>query len=49
LQDIAALPDRIKPLTADWAKKAQAREDAIAASRNISADALAAISKPAAQ
>ncbi len=49
LNDIAALPDRAKALTADWAKRAQAREAAIAASRNISADALAALSKPAAQ
>jgi hypothetical protein len=49
LNDIAALPDRAKALTAEWAKRAQARETAIAASRNISADALAALSKPAAQ
>jgi hypothetical protein len=49
LNDIAALPDRTKVLTADWAKRAQAREAAFAASRNISADALAALSKPAAQ
>jgi hypothetical protein len=49
LNDIAALPDRTKALTADWAKRAQAREAAFAASRNISADALAALSKPAAQ
>jgi len=47
LNDIAALPDRLKPLAADWAKTAHAREEAIAASRNISADALAALSKPA--
>jgi hypothetical protein len=49
LKEIAALPDRLKPLTAAWAKTAQAREAALAASRNISADALAAFSKPAAQ
>jgi hypothetical protein len=49
LKEIAALPDRFKPLTAAWAKTAQAREAALAASRNISADALAAFSKPAAQ
>ncbi len=49
LSDIAALPDRAKALTTDWAKKAQAREAAIAASRKILADALAALSKPAAQ
>jgi hypothetical protein len=49
LTDIAALPDAAKPLAADWAKKAQARNDAIAASGKIAADALAALSKPAAQ
>jgi hypothetical protein len=49
LTDIAALPDKAKPLAADWAKKAQAREAAIAASRRIAADAMAAITKPAAQ
>jgi hypothetical protein len=49
LVDVAALPDAAKPLAADWTKKAQAREAAIAASRRIAADALAALSKPAAQ
>jgi hypothetical protein len=49
LVNLAALPDAAKPLTADWVKKAQAREAAIAASRRIAADALAALSKPAAQ
>ena len=49
LTDIAALPDAAKPLAADWVKKAQARNAAIAASRQIAADALAALSKPAAQ
>jgi hypothetical protein len=49
LVDVAALPDAAKPLAADWIKKAQAREAAIAASRRIAADALAALSKPAAQ
>jgi hypothetical protein len=49
LKDIAALPDQLKPLTADWAKKAQAREDAIAASRKVAADALAGLSTAAAQ
>jgi hypothetical protein len=49
LKDIASLPDQLKPLTADWAKKAQAREDAIAASRKIAADALAGLSTAAAQ
>lgn len=49
LKDIAALPGPLKSLAADWAKTAQAREGALAASRNISADALAALSKPAPQ
>jgi hypothetical protein len=49
LGEIAGLPDRAKPITADWAKKAQAREAAIAASRNITAGAVAALSQPAAQ
>jgi len=49
LSETAALPDRVKPIVADWAKKAQAREAAIAASRNITAGALAALSQPAAQ
>jgi hypothetical protein len=49
LKDIAALPDQLKPLAADWAKKAQAREDAITASRNITAAALAGLNKAAAQ
>jgi hypothetical protein len=49
LSEIAGLPDRAKPIMADWAKKAQAREAAIAASRNITVGALAALSQPAAQ
>jgi hypothetical protein len=49
LSDIVALPDHAKSLAADWAKKAQAREAAIAASRSIAADALSSLSKPAAQ
>ena len=49
LSDIAALPDHAKSLAADWAKKAQAREAAIAASQTIAADALSSLSKPAAQ
>jgi hypothetical protein len=49
LSDLAALPDSAKPLAADWVKKAQARDAAIAASRQIATDALAALSKPAAQ
>jgi hypothetical protein len=49
LADVAALPDSAKPATAGWVEKAQARNAAIAASRGIAADALAALSKPAAQ
>jgi hypothetical protein len=49
LTDIAALPDPAKSLAADWVKKAEARNAAIAASRQIAADALAGLSKPAAQ
>jgi hypothetical protein len=46
LADIAKLPDAAKPLAAAWVEKAQARNAAIAASRKLSADALAALSKP---
>lgn len=49
LADIGDLPDAAKPLAADWAKNAQARAAAIAASHQIAADALAALSKPAVQ
>jgi hypothetical protein len=46
LVDIAKLPDAAKPLAAAWVEKAQARNAAIAASRKLAADALAALSKP---
>jgi hypothetical protein len=46
LADIAKLPDAGKPLAAAWVEKAQARNAAIAASRKLAADALAALSKP---
>jgi hypothetical protein len=46
LTDIAKLPDAAKPLAAAWVEKAQARTAAIAASRKLAADALAALSKP---
>ena len=49
LTDIAALPEAAKPLAADWVEKAKARDAAIAAARQISAGALAALSKPASQ
>jgi hypothetical protein len=46
LADIAKLPDAAKPLATAWVEKAQARNAAIAASRKLAADALAALSKP---
>jgi hypothetical protein len=46
LTDIGKLPDAAKPLAAAWVEKAQARNAAIAASRKLAADALAALSKP---
>jgi hypothetical protein len=46
LADIGKLPDAAKPLAAAWVEKAQARNAAIAASRKLAADALAALSKP---
>jgi hypothetical protein len=49
LNEIASLPDAAKALAADWVKKAQAREAAIAASQRIAADAVVALGKPAAQ
>jgi hypothetical protein len=49
LADIAKLPDAAKPLAAAWVAKAQARDAAIAASRKLAADALAALSKPSPQ
>jgi hypothetical protein len=45
LTDIAKLPDAAKPVAAAWVAKAQARDAAIAASRKLAADALAALSK----
>jgi hypothetical protein len=47
LADIARLPPESRALAADWAKKAQAREAAVAASRRIAAEAAAALGKPA--
>jgi hypothetical protein len=49
LADIAKLPDGARALADGWVKKAQACEAAIAASRRIAADALAALSKPVSQ
>jgi hypothetical protein len=49
LADIARLPPEPRALAADWVKKAQAREAAVAASRRIAAAAAAALGKPAQQ
>jgi hypothetical protein len=49
LADLNRLPEPAKTIAADWIKKAEARGSAIAASRQIAADALAALSKPSAQ
>jgi hypothetical protein len=49
LADISALPDAAKPLAAAFSKKAQAREAALAASRQIAADALAALTQSSAR
>ncbi len=47
--EISRLPDAARSLAAMWVKKAEAREAAIAASRNIAAAALAALNRPASQ
>jgi hypothetical protein len=49
LADIKQLPDPAKALAGDWIKKAQSRGAAIAASRQIATNALAALSKPSDQ
>jgi hypothetical protein len=49
LSDTAQLPEAAKPLAADWVKQASAREAAIAAARQLAADALAVLNRPAAQ
>jgi hypothetical protein len=49
LADINALPDAAKPLAAAWSKKAAAREAALAASRQIAAEALAALAQSSAR
>jgi hypothetical protein len=46
LAEIVRLPDAARSLAAAWVKKAEAREAAIAASRRVAADALAALGKP---
>jgi hypothetical protein len=47
--DIGRLPDASRSIAADWIKKAEAREAAIAASRRIAVNALAMLRRPAAQ
>jgi hypothetical protein len=49
LAAIDALPDSAKSLAAAWSKKAAAREAALAASRQIAGDALAALGTPPAR
>jgi hypothetical protein len=49
LADIPRLPPQTRALADDWTKKAEARETAVAASRRIAADAVAALGKPAPQ
>ena len=46
LADIAKLPDAAKAIAASWVQKAQARNAAVAASLKLTANALAALSKP---
>ena len=46
LAEIARLPQSAKAVAQPWAEQAAAREAAIAASRRIAADALAALAKP---
>ncbi len=46
LADIAKLPDPAKAVVASWVQKAQARNAAIATSRQLTINALAALSKP---
>jgi hypothetical protein len=49
LTDLNALPEAAKPLAAAWSKQATAREAAVAASRQIAADALAALARASAR
>jgi hypothetical protein len=46
LADIAKLPEAAKSIAAPWVQKAQARNTAIAVSGQLTANALAALSKP---
>jgi hypothetical protein len=49
LAEVKQLPDPVKALAGDWIKKAQSRDAAITASRQIAAEALAVLSKPSDQ
>ena len=49
LAEIAKLPEPARVLAAPWSKKVAARDAAIAASRRIAADALAALRRPSSQ
>ena len=49
LAELSRLPDGARSAAEPWIKKAQAREAAIAASRRIAADALAALGRPVTQ
>jgi hypothetical protein len=49
LVELSHLPDAARAAADPWIKKAQAREAAIAASRRIAADALAALGRPVTQ
>jgi hypothetical protein len=49
LTEIARLPPQTRALADDWTKKAQAREAAVAASRRLAAETIAALARPAQQ
>jgi hypothetical protein len=49
LADIARLPPQTRALADDWTKKAEAREAAVAASRRLAAETVAALGKPTQQ
>jgi hypothetical protein len=49
LANIGRLPPQTRALADDWAEKAQAREAAVAASRRLAAEAVAALGRPAQQ
>jgi hypothetical protein len=49
LAAIASLPERARSAAQSWVKKVEAREAALAASRRIAADALAALGRPVSQ